>query len=227
VERTKQDSSSPAANPAKALAERWGLRYLEASELSTDRTAFEIVTRDESRRLGVLQLEAGAEGPVFAVVEPSEEKFVAVRALAGENASFVVVSRQTLDAGMKGKAFGVAAPTQRPSGLSEAAARTHEALDNLVNHIESGAGTLRAQVTGLMESLESTQRELAEVKEQLAEEQRSSGGHDELVVSLHSQIAALTTALEESESLNESMSSRLQRVVDALTNAEATTDTWQ
>lgn len=222
MESTKQQTRSPEVNPGKVTAERWGLHYLEAHELSIDPTAFETVNRDESRRLGVLQLEIGAEGAVFAVVEPSEEKFAAVRALAGDSATFVVVSPETLDAAMNGKALGLASPTRRGSDPGGAAAKTHRALDNLVDQIESGAGNLRSQVAELMESLEAAQQELAEVKDELDAARRSSGGQDELVASLNTQVATLAAALEESESLNDSMRTRLQHVVDALTSSQPT-----
>ena len=223
MESVKHTGSPPEANPGKVVADRWGLRYLEADDLSIDPTAFETVNRDESRRLGVLQLEIGPDGPVFAVVKPSEERFAAVRALAGDNAAFVVVSQATLDAALKGKALGVATRGQAPSGRNGTAGRTHGALDDLVDQIESGAGNLRAQVADLMDSLESSQRELAEVREELEDVRRSSGGQDELVASLNSQVAALAAALEDSESLNESMRTRLQHVVDALTNSQPAT----
>jgi len=115
VKGTKEDASSLEGQNGKHLADRWGLPYREAHTLSIDPAALEIVDREESRRLRVLPLEVGADGPVFAVAEPSEERFTAVRDLAGDNASFVVVAKETLDALLNSKVFSVPNNSRKPS----------------------------------------------------------------------------------------------------------------
>ena len=114
VKGTKEDASSLEQN-GKHLADRWGLPYREAHTLSIDPAALEIVDREESRRLRVLPLEVGTDGPVFAVAEPSEERFTAVRDLAGDNATFVVVAKDTLDALLNSKVFSVSNGARKPS----------------------------------------------------------------------------------------------------------------
>ncbi len=111
----KDDASTVEGQSARTLAERWGLQYREAHTLSIDPTALEIVDRDESRRLRVLPLEVGPDGPVFAVSEPSEERFAEVREIAGDNATFVLVERETLDALLNSKVFSVPNNSRRPS----------------------------------------------------------------------------------------------------------------
>ena len=112
---TKQDASSLDGQSGRHLAERWDLSYREAHTLSIDPAALEIIDREESRRLRVLPVEFGPDGPIFAVAEPSEERFAAVRELAGDNASFVVVARETLDALLNSKVFSVPTAPRRPS----------------------------------------------------------------------------------------------------------------
>ncbi len=276
---TKPDAGSLHGQGGKLVAERWGLEYREAHTLSIDPTALEILDREQSRRLGVLPLEFGPDGPVFAVAEPSEERFAAVRDLAGDNATFVVVAAETLDALLNSKVFSVPNTSRRPTlfrsrtepNLAHLAALPLEAagteatgidperspeegpveepdpvaaeyfpadtplaaapdsapstnaLDNLLTQIRTGAGSLRAQVDHLNESLEATQRELREANAQLAEANRLAEGHDELVSGLRneigglkSEIASLGEKLAGSSSLNESMTARLEEVAREL-----------
>jgi hypothetical protein len=279
--KIKQETSPLEGQSGRFLAERWGLPYREANTLSIDPAALELLDREESRRLRVLPLEIGEDGPVFAVAEPSEERFAAVRDLAGGNASFVIVAKDTLDALLNSKVFSVSGGGRR-AGLfrtephdtphngypesdehrqEEAHADVHaadadprpedhahdapvhdehahvqhsfenggtmsstqtngstEALDQLLNQIAAGTGTLRAQVVSLTESLETAQRELREANEQLAEATRVSEGHDELVNGLRTEIESLRAELERSTALNASMTARLEDVVRALTN---------
>ena len=111
----KEDTSSVEGQSVRHLAERWGLPYREAHTLSIDPAALEIVDREESRRLRVLPLEIGGDGPVFAVAEPSEERFSDVREIAGDNATFVLVAQETLDALLNSKVFSVPNTVRRPS----------------------------------------------------------------------------------------------------------------
>ena len=239
---TKEETSSLDGNSAKYLADRWGFPYREAHTLSIDPTVLEILDREESKRLRVLPLEVGPDGPVFAVAEPSEERFAAVRDIAGDNASFVIVAKDTLDALLNSKVFSVSGKpaggpfrvgratrlrerggpfdelrqqetdARRPSRRNEAPRDgptttrrrdEHSSYDgtrsatepahgqrrtarprrstHLLNQIAAGTGNLRAQVDQLTASLETTQRELREANEQLAEATRGNEGHDELV----------------------------------------------
>jgi hypothetical protein len=261
VKGTKEETSSLDGNSAKYLAERWGFPYREAHTLSIDPTVLEILDREESKRLRVLPLEFGPDGPVFAVAEPSEERFAAVRDIAGDHASFVIVAKDTLDALLNSKVFSVSGNSRRTSvvgngpdgeGSTEAPQETDtpptqeeahvtphddatlenssydhisangngggstEALDALLNQIAAGTGTLRAQVDQLTESLETTQRELREANEQLAEATRVKEEHDELVAGLRSEVEHLRAELERSNTMNSSMTSRLEEVARAL-----------
>jgi hypothetical protein len=117
VKGTKQDTISVEGQSGRLVADRWGLPYREAHTLSIDPAALELVDREESRRLRVLPLELGPDGPVFAVAEPSEERFAAVRDLAGESASFVMVAEETLDALLNSKFFGVSTDSGRRGSL--------------------------------------------------------------------------------------------------------------
>ena len=92
-----------------------------------------------------------------------------------------------------------------------------EALDQLLNQIAAGTGTLRAQVETLTESLEAAQRELREANEQLAEAARANEGHDEVVTGLRTEVETLRAELDRSNALNASMTARLEDVVRALT----------
>lgn len=279
VKGTQEETSSLQGASAKYLADRWGFPYREAHTLSIDPTVLEILDREESKRLRVLPLEYGPEGPVFAVAEPSEERFAAVRDVAGDNASFVIVEKNTLDALLNSKVFSVSGGGRRaslfrtephdtpPNGYpesdehrqEEAHADVHaadtdfrpedhahdapvqeheqhsyengaamsttqtngagstEALDQLLNQIAAGTGTLRAQVDSLTEALETAQRELREANEQLAEATRVNEGHDQLVTGLRTEIESLRAELERSTALNASMTARLEDVVRALT----------
>ncbi|HEY4349274.1 MAG TPA: hypothetical protein VGM80_16985 [Gaiellaceae bacterium] len=280
---TKQEASPLEGQSGRFLAERWGLLYREANTLSIDPAALELVDREESRRLRVLPLEVGTDGPVFAVAEPSEERFAAARELAGDNVTFVVVARETLDALLNSKVFDVSSGNRRPTlfrnrpdaPLAEAAPspspdatapdteeRTDEpepaqaegespppeneshpesrpadappeaasepnssqpthgvsedALDSLLNQLTAGTGSLRTQIEELTASLEATQTELRETNEQLAEAHRSHEAHDSVVEALNREVADLKADLTRSKSVNESMTARVQEVVQAL-----------
>jgi hypothetical protein len=260
VKGTKDETSSLDGNSAKYLADRWGFPYREAHTLSIDPTVLEILDREESKRLRVLPLELGPDGPVFAVAEPSEERFAAVRDVAGDHASFVIVAKDTLDALLNSKVFSVSGHSRRrsfvgndsesdgfdapqetdPSPTQEEAHVTPhddatlenssydqpsangngggstEALDALLNQIAAGTGNLRAQVDELTESLETTQRELREANEQLAEATRVKEEHDELVAGMRAEVEHLRAELERSNAMNSSMTSRLEEVARAL-----------
>jgi methyl-accepting chemotaxis protein len=265
VKGTKEDASSLEGENGKHLADRWGLPYREAHTLSIDPAALEIVDREESRRLRVLPLEVGTDGPVFAVAEPSEERFTAVRNLAGDNATFVVVAKETLDALLNSKVFSVSNSTRKPSlfrrtdedvsaktaengdatvemdeqhheghheehvpaepngngnghgtGSAAHAAESSAQLEDLFSQIASGAGSLRAQVDQLSQSLETTQHELREANEQLAEVNRVVESHDQTVAGLRAEIDRLRGELEHSTALNDSMTARLEEVARAL-----------
>jgi hypothetical protein len=255
VKGTKEETSSLDGNSAKYLADRWGFPYREAHTLSIDPTVLEILDRDESKRLRVLPLEYGPDGPVFAVAEPSEERFAAVRDIAGEHASFVIVAKDTLDALLNSKVFSVSGNGRRPSSApidsesevffeapqetddtpptqeEEAPVTQHEyehaatngngggsteALDALLNQIAAGTGNLRAQVDQLTESLETTQRELREANEQLAEATRGRDEHDEVVSGLRIEVDQLRAELERANAMNASMTTRLEEVARAL-----------
>lgn len=306
----KDDASTVEGQSARTLAERWGLQYREAHTLSIDPTALEIVDRDESRRLRVLPLEVGPDGPVFAVSEPSEERFAEVREIAGDNATFVLVERETLDALLNSKVFSVPNNSRRPSLFrgktdgetpeptasapdiasdsaeetaddptlhevpsqneeegetpaspeaadavdpgSHGSTESSEALDTLFSQIASGAGSLRAQVNELNESLEAAQRELRHSNEQLAEAHKnaeahheivaalnaeievvqeqldaakaSNDAHDEVVAELTTEIDSLREQLSSSTAVNDSMTARLEEVARALMDPSAGAD---
>jgi outer membrane murein-binding lipoprotein Lpp len=138
VKGAKEDASSLEGQDGKHLAERWGLPFREAHTLSIDPAALEIVNREESRRLRVLPLELGTEGPVFAVAEPSEERFAAVREIAGDNASFVVVAQATLDALLNSKVFSVSGAARKP--LLFRARPDESQLDEELERVEERPG---------------------------------------------------------------------------------------
>ncbi len=238
MKATKQESNAVQEDAGRFLAQRWGLEYREAHTLSIDPNALAIMDGAESRRLGALPLQLGADGPVLAVAEPTEERIAAVRAVAGDNATFVVVAQETLDALLNSKVFSVEPNGSRSSGSQrsvekpvpvedvgdeggsadetplEAAADsearldqpdvdgpsvgdgTNQVLDTLLAQIAAGTGNLRSQVVHLTESLDANQRELREAKEQLAEANRASEGHNELVAGLEAEVETLKAEIE-------------------------------
>ena len=127
VKGTKEETSSLEGASAKYLADRWGFPFREAHTLSIDPTVLEMLDREESKRLRVLPLEHGPDGPVFAVAEPSEERFAAVRNIAGDNASFVIVAKDTLDALLNSKVFSVSGGGRRASLFRT---EPHDTLNN-------------------------------------------------------------------------------------------------
>lgn len=264
VKGMKEEASSVEGQSVRHLAERWGLPYREAHTLSIDPAALEIVDREESRRLRVLPLEVGSDGPVFAVAEPSEERFAEVREIAGDNATFVLVAIETLDALLNSKVFsaphairrptlfrprveddageghhgepspegGDSAPGDAPADAPhdehleadashatptvEQTTESTEALESLFSQIASGAGSLRAQVTELNQSLEAAQHELRQANEQLAEAYRVAEGHNEALAELRGEIQTLQEQLAGSTAMNQSMTTRLEEVARAL-----------
>ena len=136
---TKEDTSTVEGHSAKYLADRWGFPYREAHTLSIDPSVLEILDRDESKRLRVLPLEQGPDGPVFAVAEPSEERFAAVRDVAGDNASFVIVAKDTLDALLNSKVFSVQSNARRGASLFRMQEDGHEPVNGTESHEQSDA----------------------------------------------------------------------------------------
>jgi hypothetical protein len=103
--KNRGENSQQSHEIARRLADQWGLEYREAHTLSIDPSAIGIIDPTEARGLGALPLKLGPDGPIFAVAEPSEERFSGVRAAVGENALFVVVAPETLEALMNSKVF--------------------------------------------------------------------------------------------------------------------------
>ena len=82
----------------RALAAQWSLEYVEPYAISVDPRALSLLLRSECKRLRAVPLSATGRGAVVAVADPSDERFEALRALAGEQTRFVVISERTLDA---------------------------------------------------------------------------------------------------------------------------------
>lgn len=105
VEGANRGARSQEDEAARFLAQQWELEYRETHMLSLDPSALGILDAAEARRLEALPLEIDGDRPVFAVAEPTVDRLAAVRAAAGENALFVVVSRTALDALLSSKVF--------------------------------------------------------------------------------------------------------------------------
>lgn len=110
MEGANRGARSQEDEAARFLAQQWELEYRETHTLSLDPSVLGILDAAEARRLEALPLEIDGDRPVFAVAEPTVDRLAAVRAAAGEHASFVVVSRTALDALLSSKVFNPGTP---------------------------------------------------------------------------------------------------------------------
>jgi hypothetical protein len=118
VEVANRGTRPQGEEQARLLATQWELEYRETHTLSLDPGVLGILDAAEALRLEALPLKIEAGRPIFAVAEPSHERFAAVRTAVGENASFVVVSMEALQALLGSKVFNPAGPERpRPEPL--------------------------------------------------------------------------------------------------------------
>ena len=119
MEGANRGSRSQEDEAARFLAQQWELEYRETHALSLDPSALGILGATEARRLEALPLEVIGDRAIVAVAEPTVERLAAVRAAAGENASFVVVSRSALEALLSSKVFNPGTPEREQDDEAE------------------------------------------------------------------------------------------------------------
>jgi hypothetical protein len=113
AEETARDDQS-----GEALAEKWSLPYIKASAVSIDPRALSLLERADCKRLRAIPFAADSDGSLVAVCSPSEERFAAIRELAGEQTQFALISEATLDALLGSRMFADSAA--KSSGRAEA-----------------------------------------------------------------------------------------------------------
>lgn len=101
---------------ARALAEQFTLEYVEAGAVTVDPRALTLLAPADARRLRAVPLALRGSTGLVAVAAPGEERFTAVRELAGPGTQFAVVSEQTLEALLASRLFTErrAAPAPAP-----------------------------------------------------------------------------------------------------------------
>jgi polyhydroxyalkanoate synthesis regulator phasin len=236
VKEAKAGSSDPEP-AAKLVAERWGLEYREAHTLSIDPNVLSIIDGAESRRLQVLPLEIGPDGPIFAVADPNEERFAAVRSLAGANVTFVIVAQDTLDALLSSKVFSVdgnGGGRSRPSLFRQRSPEPPAPASREPEPADSGAGddptpiretaTAESGVPGSLIALEGDETgATSDMVDSLLDQLTAGTG------SLKSQVDDLTAALNASQeqlrAAQEELRSALEEVAQTQTTLAAHNET--
>ena len=84
---------------ARALAEQWGLSYVERSSIWFDADALTRLSREDAQRLKALPTRVEGDRVVVAVAEPTEQRLAALEALIGDTV-LVVVPKTALETGL-------------------------------------------------------------------------------------------------------------------------------
>ena len=86
---------------ARALAQQWGLDYVERSSIWFDADALARLSREDAQRLEVMPTRVEDGRVVVAVAEPTEQRLAALRDVIGPETVVVVVPKTALDAGLR------------------------------------------------------------------------------------------------------------------------------
>ncbi len=153
------------AGLARVLARQWGLAFLEDEAVAVDRDAAALVPLEQSVRLGAFAIGFSEGLPVIALVEPTEERFKAVRTTLGGDCRFVVVTKSTLER-LLGRLRSADADA-RVERESAAAARLadEQETEELIADLDRATAALvalRARVEQLTQSKRASERELAD-----------------------------------------------------------------
>jgi MshEN domain len=136
----------------EALAARWSLQYIKASAVSVDPRALTLLERADCKRLRAIPLATGAGGSLVAVCSPSEERFEAIRELAGEQTQFALVSEGTIDALLGSRMFAdSAAKAPGPPAVESEQRLPEQAAGNV--EADPGAGPAAPEETGAVEDI--------------------------------------------------------------------------
>src|SRR5207244_7053260 len=85
---------------ARALAQQWGLDYVERSSIWFDADALARLSREDAQRLEVMPTRVEDGRVVVAVAEPTDQRLAALREVIGQDTVVVVVPKTALDAAL-------------------------------------------------------------------------------------------------------------------------------
>lgn len=91
---------------AKALAEQWGLSYVDRASIWFDADALTRLSREDAQRLEALPTRVEDGRVVVAVAEPTTQRLAALRQVIGENVVVIVVPKSGLEAGLHSELLG-------------------------------------------------------------------------------------------------------------------------
>jgi hypothetical protein len=91
---------------AKALAEQWGLSYVDRASIWFDAAALTRLSREDAQRLEALPTRVEDGRVVVAVAEPTTQRLAALRQVIGEDVVVIVVPKSGLNAGLHSELLG-------------------------------------------------------------------------------------------------------------------------
>jgi hypothetical protein len=98
---------------AKALADQWGLSYVDRASIWFDGDALARLSREDAQRLEAMPTRVQDGRVVVAVAEPTEERLAALREVIGPDIVMIVVPRSALDAGLSSELLASRSPSDQ------------------------------------------------------------------------------------------------------------------
>ncbi len=202
---------------ARALAQQWGLGYVDRASIWFDADALKRLSREDAQRIEALPTRIEGERVVVAVAEPTEQRLAALEELIGETV-VVVVPKTALDAGLHSELLSSRKaddePQQEdvPAPEPQAAEPTPPTLAPVPAHAPLGASApapaaglegvaaIAAQAQGLADLMAA---QAAAVTNELSARERLAGENEELATSrerieeLELELAAQRVAAQE------------------------------
>src|SRR5215210_6192555 len=99
---------------ARALADQWGLSYVDRASIWFDADGLTRLSREDAQRLKALPTRVEGGRVVVAVAEPTEQRLAALEALIGDTV-MVVVPKTALEAGLHSELLTSRKPAQLPA----------------------------------------------------------------------------------------------------------------
>jgi hypothetical protein len=214
------------ASLAALVARQWDLSFVALSMITVDDSARALLSREVCQRLGACPVSFDDGVPVFALADPNEDRFAAVREALGTSCSFFVTTGsalaglidqqpsapQDVDAVRVVETPAVSAPADEapaPEALP-AFALTHAAVEG---DVEDDSAPVVDQLDQLLERLlgerERSREELAGYQRQLADYQRQVADLEDQQARVRESIRSLEAKLGDEETRLESMRVRL------------------
>jgi hypothetical protein len=220
------------AGLAALVARQWDLSFVALSMITVDDSARALLSRQVCGRLGACPVSFDDGVPVFALADPNEDRFAAVREALGTPCSFFVTTGSALaglidqqpsapldvDAVRVVEIPAVSAPVdeapapEAPSALSLAPAVEVEVDDHsapVVDQLDQLLERLLGERERSREELAGYQQQLADYQRQVADYQRQVADLEDQQTRVRESIRSLEAKLGDEETRLDAMRARL------------------